>query len=573
MKISLTKPVEGQKPDIVIDVQPWEDKDAYWVIRNQVLGGYEHRADYRRRAMRDRTRYILKRHYLDTLVLAFPFAEFSPGIKRRIMRAETVQVDGAPPIDIPGHFAELYPFQWVAVHEILDRYEQTGSLLLENDEMGLGKTYIGSAVLRKLEATPCLVLCPYSAKWVWKRHLDEYTDLTSTIVDGTRAQRVAQIGTESHVTIINFESLRLHIEELESWRWPMVIVDEFHRLKNPEAQVTLAFQRLEAEAFLPLSGTMILNRPEESWVILNRLWPDLYPNYNNFKSKLVARRSSGGHVVAYRPAQMRKLRTWIHDNSIRRRREQVSDQLPDSMPVVRHVELLPEQRKLYNEVLNEERIRLENGGIRKITDLRVLRIRLKQACFSPELYGGSPRSAKVEEMKKDVEQIVQSGAKALIGSEWAKATRILRRELAEYNPAYVDGSVRGTARVDEQDRFMEDEDCKLFIGTIGANRESINLGEATWVLMGTRDWVPGYNDQFIGRSALGGLRGVGKEHVWVVDYYAVNTIEEEIDAILQGKSQIFKLLVEKDGGRDIPRSHIRALKQLFEQALDIGTAA
>jgi SNF2 family DNA or RNA helicase len=177
---------------------------------------------------------------------------------------------------------------------------------------------------------------------------------------------------------------------------------------------------------------------------------------------------------------------------------------------------------------------------------------LKQACFSPELYGGSPKSSKVEELKQIVEELVASGEKAIIFSQWSKACEIMKRELADYNPAYVTGKIRTKLRHEEQRRFNEDPDCHLYIGTIDANREAINLGIATYVIFTDEGWTPAGNDQAIGRSAAGGLRGASVKKgvkVTVIVMQAEDTYEQNVEALLKKKRAIFDRTVERDGGK------------------------
>jgi SNF2 family DNA or RNA helicase len=191
--------------------------------------------------------------------------------------------------------------------------------------------------------------------------------------------------------------------------------------------------------------------------------------------------------------------------------------------------------------------------------------RLKQACFSPELFGGTPTSAKIEELKEIVEQLVANGEKAIIFTQWKAAARIIQRELAEYESAYVDGTVSLAKREPQYKRFNEDDNCKLYIGTIDANREGINLGAATYVIFTDKGWVPGNNEQAIGRSAAGGLRGVAAnvEHVHIIELMAHDTFEERIEAVLTRKQNLSNRLVERDAGADFERVTLRDILSII----------
>jgi len=115
------------------------------------------------------------------------------------------------------------------------------------------------------------------------------------------------------------------------------------------------------------------------------------------------------------------------------------------------------------------------------------------------------------------------------------------------------------------DKFNEDEECHVYIGTIRANQEAITLNAATYVIFTDKDWSPLVNDQAIARSAAGGLRGVGREgeHVNVIELLARDTIDERIEVVLAGKRQVFNAMVEADGGAVRQQITVAQLADLF----------
>lgn len=554
MKIWRSKPsrTTGRR-HIVLDMTPQESADCYWILRSEVLRGMRPKF----KASNGRVRYRFNEEHLEKLILTFPFAELSPGMDNQVRRAETYEIDEVPELELPGFKGELYPYQAVAVGKIIEN-----PLFMLNDSMGLGKSPMALASVCELDAIPALIICPNSAKWTWERFVEQFTEYESIIVNGTRAERESQIRKHSDFTIINYEALRLH-PELADYRYKMIIVDEFHKIKNPKAAMTKAVYSLQSDRWLMMSGTPIINRVEEAYSTLHRLWPDRFPSMWLFK-KAYIHENKVGKVVGYK--NLPKLKKFIHDpsRSIRRRKDQVLQDLPEVTYVTRMVDLLPETRTLYREIFEEAKLRLADGEVTTIAGVLALITRLKQAAFSPELYGGTPKSAKIEELKEIVQELVDNGEKAIIFSQWSKATRIIQRELLDYNPAYVDGSVKGRDRQAQVDRFNNDPDCLLYIGTIAANQEAITLGAATYVIFTDKAWSPLSNEQAIGRSAAGGLRGVGVSRVTVVDIMANDTIEQRIEELLRQKKAVFDALYERDGGVRVNRSMLQSLRELFE---------
>src|SRR5205085_3806937 len=93
-------------------------------------------------------------------------------------------------------------------------------------------------------------------------------------------------------------------------------------------------------------------------------------------------------------------------------------------------------------------------------------------------------------------------------------------------------------RMDEYQKFNEDPECQVYIGTIGANREAINLPVAVYVIFTDLGWTPAGNDQAIGRSAAGGLRGahLGKDQVvTVIELQAKDSYEQYVQDLLKDK--------------------------------------
>lgn len=538
--------------------------------------------------------------YLDRLVLAFPDAELSPGVYRMLHRAEEKRLAGfpVPELDIPGFTGTLYDFQKVAVGllsdpdyarscgfdklepgPILNLSHPGGVVDFLNDEMGLGKTYVILAVIAMLQAYPALIVVPNNAKYTWAEVIEEFYPKLSVAVYDTQEQDKAERdwilrhggrnGARADITLVNTEAIRakaIHEDDnpnkqitgydyanpaLFDFRYEYAVLDEHHRVKTPYAQVTNGYFQIEAEEWwCPMSGTPILNRPEEIWTVLKKTYGDMIPSFEMFQQKLG--HVVNGRIVNYKPDAMAELRTFLGGRSIRRRKDQVLKDLPEVVTIPKLVTLSAEERKLYQKIEDELILEMEDGTIANIGGALPQITRLKQACFSPELYGGTKKSSKVEELKLIVKELVESGEKAIIFSQWEKACVILQRELAEWNPAYVTGKIKARARQEEIRKFNEDDDCHIYIGTIGANREAINLGVATYVIFTDEGWTPAGNDQAIGRSAAGGLRGAAQAAgtvVTVIVMQAEDTYEQYVESLLKKKRAVFDRTIERDAGK------------------------
>jgi SWI/SNF-related matrix-associated actin-dependent regulator 1 of chromatin subfamily A len=153
----------------------------------------------------------------------------------------------------------LEPFQWAGVRYVL---EARRAFLA--DEQGLGKTVQALAALEADDAFPAVVVCPASLKLNWERETRHWLPHRSVAVVGGRAA----VPPTGDITIINYEVVAAHREQLARLRPRAVVVDESHYCKNPQAKRTRAVRRL-AESVgrdglrLALTGTPVLNHAEE----------------------------------------------------------------------------------------------------------------------------------------------------------------------------------------------------------------------------------------------------------------------------------------------------------------------
>lgn len=586
MKISLS---ESDPKYIIVWVSHSDYAETYGLLFDNVTNG---RYIERKRVDNGFEMYF-GLGYLQKLILCIPFSHLSVEIEKMLTAAEARRLKKLeiPHIDIPGLQRPLLVHQNVAVSLLASE-----SIELLTDDVGLNKTSSTLAALKLKNWFPALIAVgSVAGKYVWEKEAAiMFPDLKIQVVEGTKAQRSFQLSLayKYDITIINVQTLRvkqwetLEQSEPDEWGeqtikhvkheeianpdlfnvdWECFVADEFHKFQNPLAQQTRGFFKLDCGRFIGLSGTPILSKPEQAWPFLHKCDPERFPTFYHFE-QLIGKFTKSGKLIGYDPKEMLKVKNWLMKHSLRRRKEHVSKDLPKVITVDQIVEMLPEQRKIYNRVVDEMILQMDDGTIKNVFDARVLILRMKQACFSPELFGGSSKSGKITQIKEDVAQLIASGQKAIVFSEWARAARILERELAEYNPAYVDGSIKARDRPKEEDRFNNDPNCGLYIGTIKANQEAITLDAATYVLFADLEWTPLANYQAAGRSAAGGMRGIklGKEgKVTIINYEAENTIEQRLAERLWKKQKSVNAFVERDAGTSMQKITVKTLRGLI----------
>src|SRR5829696_6554664 len=159
---------------------------------------------------------------------------------------------------------ELHPFQRAGVRYALQRRRTFIA-----DEQGLGKTIQALAAMEAADAFPAAVICPASVKLNWQRETQTWLAQRSVaVVDGRTSAGWPVEADDAELVVLNYDILEAHLGKLLARGLRALVLDESHYVKNARAQRTKA--TIELAARLPddalrlaLTGTPVLNRPEE----------------------------------------------------------------------------------------------------------------------------------------------------------------------------------------------------------------------------------------------------------------------------------------------------------------------
>jgi len=231
----------------------------------------------------------------------------------------------SPPARIAHSFAtartQFYPHQFKPLLKFLDN---PGKAVLLADDVGLGKTIEAAYVLRELDAHQAvervLIIVPARLKSKWKKELKQRFEESFDVVKGTdliqQAERVTKgREVEPFRWIASFESTRSEEVRAALDELPLpidvLIVDEAHRLRNPETlqhKVGAVLTR-SANAILFLTATPVQNKLEDLWNLLKLLSPDEFSEWPLFQDQikgnrliLAAQRALASHPPDYQAA-------------------------------------------------------------------------------------------------------------------------------------------------------------------------------------------------------------------------------------------------------------------------------
>lgn len=424
-------------------------------------------------------------------------------------------------------------------------YESDNFLLADDQGLGKTKESIDIAVSRKEELGKCLIVCGVnSVKYNWRDEIRIHSNEAAVMVDGrTVDKRVEQIHEwiygNAYFGIINIESLRNEkimdslCEFIRDEIIGAVIVDEIHKGKNGMSAQGKAMRALKSRVRIGLSGTP-MNKAEDLWNILTWLRTESM-NFYRFKAHYCIMGGFGGYkVIGHK--NLDELNSKLNKVMLRRKKEDVLD-LPPKMYKTEYVELTRKQQLLYKEIKQGIVDNLEN--IMEIPNPLSCTVRLRQ------LTGGlfSEDNPKLDRVKDMLEEITESGHKALIFSQWEKVTEIYKEALKEYNPAYIVGNVAVEDRQKEVYRFQSDPSCKVAIGTIGAMGTGLTMTAASYVFFVDKKYWEAENRQAEDRAHRIGTEST----VNIVSLVATNTCDENIEELLRENKELFDRVVEGKG--------------------------
>lgn len=413
--------------------------------------------------------------------------------------------------------------------------------VLNGDDMGIGKTIQAIGVIN---ANPekfkhVLWITKAALKITVKRELQKWLVVPRhiEIVNGGEFPR-------AEVLIINHDITMKWYDYLRSEEWDLIIVDEAHMLGNPQSLRTRAVfggkpirkdpvQRtpLQSPGKICLTGTPIKNFIKELYGILHWLDPATWPSFQRYIREYSSITNNGwGNNYSGKDlpeeekqkkaeALQKKLRSTI---MIRRLKKDVLKELPEKRYQIIELPCPPEYRDLIQnqlihydaakDFLARTKQRIEEAKIagnkeeyeaalaqlkegKRVAFKEMSEMRHNVACAKNEL---------VKSFLKDT--LAENGEKLLVFGHH----RDCLEEIADAfkgQCVLVYGGQSDTARQASVDIFQSDPDCKVFVGSIRAAGEGLNITAAPHVVFSEFDWTPGQMDQAASRAHRMGQLG------------------------------------------------------------------
>ncbi len=465
------------------------------------------------------------------------------------------QIDFDIPSDL-NFYKPLFNYQIQGIKFLI-----TNKSALLADQMGTGKTVMSTTAMRILfikgKIKKALIVVPSNLISVWEEHLYRWApEIQSLTINEEPDIRNIMWDLSSHVYLISYDTLKSDYKRKENLLKKfkadvdLVILDEAHNIKNPDTIKSKAVKFISKNSKYKwaLSGTPLQNNLKE----LLSLYEFLNPEY---KIEGVISQEEAKKLI--QPIMLRRLK------------KDVLPELPDKLPPeIEKFNLNPQQKEEYETVLYNERERIEylidkhknekNYKFILRQNLIYSIQKLRQICNFPK---NSIESPKVERLMDMVAELIQNDEKVVIFTNFLKegiekiSKNIKHRFDSDIFVTYH-GKMNPAQKKDAIDKFRNEKNKYIFIGTIASAGEGLTLTEASYAVFFDLHWNPAKIWQAEDR-----IHRIGqKNKVNIYNYVMNDTVEELIVKKLNEKRVMIENVID-----DIEQTEeVVSLDDLFE---------
>lgn len=486
---------------------------------------------------------------------------------------------------IPGDiYPYLFDYQKTGVQWLWELYQQrVGGII--GDEMGLGKTiqviaFLAGLHYSKMLDGPIIVVCPPTVmkQWVNEFHRwwpplrvsilhtsgsgmvnikrESYAEdrLTSEIWNPNRPARLSggqkaakrilkRVLDDGHVLVTTYAGLQTYSSLLIPVDWACAILDEGHKIRNPDTAITIHCKELRTPHRLILSGTPMQNNLTELWSLFDFVFPMRLGTLVNFRNQFEFPIKTGGYAnasnlqVQTAAKCAETLKDAISPYLLQRFKVDVAADLPKKTEQVLFCKLTKIQRAAYEAFLASNEMSAIMTGRRDVlfgVDI------LRKICNHPDLpehktmsqktsynYGSGAKSGKMQVVKALLELWKETGHKTLLFAQHRIMLDILEKfvkSLPGFNYRRMDGNTPIKNRQSMVDEFNNDPEIHVFLLTTKVGGLGVNLTGADRVIIYDPDWNPSTDLQARERAWRLGQ----KREVTIYRLMTAGTIEEKI---------------------------------------------
>jgi len=489
----------------------------------------------------------------------YAFCDLAEGVKELAPYRAAIEasraLDGKGTKRMPPG-VELWPYQRASLDYVLAR---NGGIL--GDAPGLGKTITSIAFCNEKESYRNLVIVPASLRLQWAAKIRLWSAIPNVKIS-TMLNVKDGIHPTAHYQIISYNAATnpAIMRALQKYKWQVMILDEAHALKNTDSIRCRAIlgnakgefhhgeTKMKAissvvDSTLALTGTLLLNRPAESYALLRALsWEAIdFVSYDKFKEK-------------YNQQAVIKTIHGKRHNLESTRQETVLQNILRANVMVRHekIHVLPQMKPPRFEVVQLA----ETGAVKAaLAEEGMLGIDVEdfQTIKNIQVEG---HVAEVRRMMGVAlaPQVADYSADWLDGSDDEKLVifgwhievlDILEEKLSRFGTVRIDGRKNATQRQKAVDEFVDNPNVRVFIANLQSGGTGVDGLQkvCSRCMIAEVDWVPAQNEQAVAR-----LDRIGQENLVTAELFvAPGSISEKILVKALEKLNTIHRVLDKEG--------------------------
>jgi len=515
-------------------------------------------------------------------------------------------------IKLPGDiYPALFDYQKTGVQWLGELYsQQVGGIV--GDEMGLGKTiqiisFLAGLHYSKKLTKPIIVVAPATVLRQWVNEFHRWWPPLRVSILHSSGSGMLNVGSEGsleeieelygrsdkrppkshkaaksivdrvvnqgHVLVTTYAGIQTYADILIPVDWDYAVLDEGHKIRNPNTAITIYCKELRTANRVILSGTPMQNNLIELWSLFDFVFPMRLGTLVNFRQAFEVPIKIGGYANATNLQVLtatkcaETLKEAISPYLLQRLKVDVASDLPKKSEQVLFCKLTKPQREAYEVFLaSDEMTSIMNRARQSLYGIDILR----KICNHPDLldprlrgkpgyrWGNPNKSGKMQVVKALLEMWKRFGHKTLLFSQGVQMLNIIEdfvKSLDGFNYLRMDGGTNIKDRQGLVDQFNNDPNIHIFLLTTKVGGLGVNLTGANRVIIFDPDWNPSTDVQARERAWRLGQ----KKEVTIYRLMTAGTIEEKIY-----HRQIFKQFLTNKILKDPKQRQTFQMKDLYD---------
>lgn len=417
--------------------------------------------------------------------------------------------------------------------------------------MGTGKTnsalWAYDYLRRTKQVKKVLVVCPLSTmERTWADSVfNTFSHLDAVVLHGTRDRRIKLLKQDVDVYIINIDGLAsIKTELAKRPDIDLIVVDELALARNSGTDrwkiLNEICNKQTTRRVWGMTGSPTPNAPTDAWAQCKLVTPD-NPNvpkyFSAFRDKVM--RQLTQFKWAARPDANDTIYQMMQP-AIRFSLDDCTD-LPEQTFITREVELTPEQKKAYKDMLSKLATDYQGGQILAVNEAVKANKLIQIACGVAYGTGGEeiviPSKPRLDVVKEIIEE---SEGKVIV---FVPLTGALESVASELRKEFTVETVHGGTSKNERDRifgeFQRNDEPRVLVANAAAMSHGLTLTAATTIV-----WYAPVHSNETYEQACARVRRPGQTKTTVIVHIAGTDVERRVYKRLQDKQSMQGLLLE-----------------------------